>query len=72
MLIFLVFVIDQTLIHTNVCFSLAVPDPGLSPAAVAGIVVAVLLVSAAVAAGVMYFCRPRTSNLPSQTCKCYS
>ncbi|XP_058616944.1 uncharacterized protein LOC131530600 isoform X2 [Onychostoma macrolepis] len=49
-------------------FIVTVSVPGLSPAAVAGIVVVVLLlVSAAVAAGVMYYCRRRTTNLPSQT-----
>ncbi|XP_016111830.1 uncharacterized protein [Sinocyclocheilus grahami] len=46
----------------------AVPDSGVSPGAVAGIVVVVLLVAAAVAAaGVMYYRRPRTSNLPNKT-----
>ncbi|XP_058615923.1 uncharacterized protein LOC131529933 isoform X2 [Onychostoma macrolepis] len=51
-------------------FIVTVSVPGLSPAAVAGIVVVVLLVSAAAAAaaaGVMYYCRRRTTNLPTQT-----
>ncbi|XP_058617513.1 uncharacterized protein LOC131530976 [Onychostoma macrolepis] len=43
-----------------------VSDSGLSPYAIAWIVVVVLLVSAA-AVGLMYLCRPRTTNLPGQT-----
>ncbi|XP_058616946.1 uncharacterized protein LOC131530601 isoform X2 [Onychostoma macrolepis] len=58
----------QTLNQKYIVTVSAVPDsvPGLSPAAVAGIVVVVLLVSAA-AAGVMYFRHRRTTKLPSQT-----
>uniref|UniRef100_A0A8C1LSS5 Immunoglobulin domain-containing protein n=1 Tax=Cyprinus carpio TaxID=7962 RepID=A0A8C1LSS5_CYPCA len=46
-------------------FTVTVSDPGLSGGAVAGIVIGVLL--AAAAAGVIYYLRPRTTNLPSQT-----
>ncbi|XP_016111823.1 uncharacterized protein, partial [Sinocyclocheilus grahami] len=58
----------QTL-YKRFSVTVTVPDSGVSPGAVAGIVVVVLLVAAAVAvaAGVMYYRRPRTSNLPIQT-----
>ncbi|XP_016116153.1 uncharacterized protein [Sinocyclocheilus grahami] len=57
----------QTL-YRRFTVTVTVPDSGVSPGAVAGIVVVVLLVAAAVAAaGVMYYRRPRTSNLPIQT-----
>ncbi len=62
---FLVFVIDQTHIHTNDCLSLSVPNAGLSPGAVAGIVVAVGLLAAAVVAGFVCY-RRKISELKRQ------
>ncbi len=62
--------IDQTHIHTNDCLSI-VTEPGLSPGAVAGIVVAVLLLVAAAAAGVIYH-RRKISELQKNICKYYS
>ncbi len=53
----LVFVLDQTHIHTNDCLSLSVPDAGMSPGAVAGIVVAVFLLVVAAAGVVKYYHR---------------
>uniref|UniRef100_A0A8C1QU52 Immunoglobulin domain-containing protein n=1 Tax=Cyprinus carpio TaxID=7962 RepID=A0A8C1QU52_CYPCA len=47
-------------------FTVTVSVPGLSGGAVAGIVVGVLLLAAAVA-GVMYYLRPRITDLPNQT-----
>ncbi len=61
------FVLDQTYIHTNDCLSLAVPGSGLSPGAVAGIVV-VLLAAAVGVAGFVYYCR-KNSEPESQSGK---
>ncbi len=48
-----------------------ITEPGLSPGAVAGIVVGVLLCVAAAAAGVIYH-RRQISELRKQICKYYS
>ncbi|KAL0161112.1 hypothetical protein M9458_044837, partial [Cirrhinus mrigala] len=60
---FLVFVIDQTHIHTTDSLFI-ITELGVSPGAAAGTAVVVLLVAAAIAADVVYYFRPRISQLP--------
>ncbi len=50
---------NQSLSSNNGCLSLAVPGLGLSPGAIAGIVVAVVLLLTAAVAAVFIYCKWR-------------